>query len=314
MLSIINKNTNQLSSNYKSKLKNWVLKRRSKFCSCIDLNTFIQNNIDIILSGEKEEILALDGQLKNYPEYENFENEIKNIFDYSEFRNYKKTIYNGFSLSADLNIKCCPYCNRNYTTSHTTIYQINGKEKFVFPEFDHFYPKNEYPLLAISFFNLIPSCNICNTHYKESKNPADLNQSSYNIFHPYQKDIVENHFRFKIIPKDYTALIGKSTNIDLDFEYNSSDEVNLQLKNSIAFFGIKDIYEKNHINLIKDIIDKKVSFNNSYMKQLQTTYGLNFEETYKIVFETYYEEENLNKRPFSKLKKDIHNYFEKLNK
>jgi hypothetical protein len=37
-----------------------------------------------------------------------------------------------------------------------------NKSKELMPEIDHFYPKDKYPFLAVSFFNLIPSCLTCN--------------------------------------------------------------------------------------------------------------------------------------------------------
>jgi len=222
------------------------------------------------------------------------------IFNYSEFRGYKKTIYNGFLLSQRLGIECCPYCNRNYTTSHQT-YFVNVKsvktEKHVFPEFDHFYPKTEHPVIALSFYNLIPSCNICNTHYKNDRGASHL-------FHPYTINSL-NKFRFVGFPSDVASLYGSADNISIDFEYFGTDEINEKLKNSIEFFGIKDIYEKCHTSLIRDIIYKKIAFGQSYMKHLENTYKMSFEDSYRVVFETNFEDEKLHKRPFSKLKKDI---------
>ena len=34
------------------------------------------------------------------------------------------------------------------------------------PQFDHWFPKKKYPLLAISFYNLIPCCTYCNSSVK----------------------------------------------------------------------------------------------------------------------------------------------------
>lgn len=309
MLSIYSKkNTVQNCKNHYDFLKDALENKinKSKTISKADKSLLISDLKTILTSRDFKKLHRLNNKyLKKYPFVivnSKKVTSLSKIFDYKSFRKSY-----GYNLSNQIDVKCCPYCNRNYTTSHTTLIE-EGKDKLVFPEYDHFYPKSLYPILAISFYNLIPSCNICNTHYKMSKDPK-----KEKIFNPYT-EVDENHFRFKIVPKNYEALVGKTTNIDLDFEFNSSPEINLQLKKSIDFFGIKDAYEKNHINLIKNIIDKKVSFSDSYMKQLHITYGLNFEERYKIVFETYYEEENLNKRPFSKLKKDIHDYFEKIKK
>ena len=60
----------------------------------------------------------------------------------------------GKSLCDDLGIKVCPYCNRSYI--HTL------KHHGVRPQYDHFFSKIKYPYLAVSLYNLIPSCSICN--------------------------------------------------------------------------------------------------------------------------------------------------------
>lgn len=337
MLSINLKNTLIECENYcngftdgKIKIKgivSWIEKRVNNYLSIENLS-FRENDasrdllleLKTLLTRRKiEEIIKCDCndlQAKGL-EYERFDdlnivckiddnenkrptNVLNLIFNYSEFRNYKKTIYNGFLLSERLAIECCPYCNRNYTTSHQTYFiNKNGipAEKHVFPEFDHFYPKAQFPVLALSFYNLIPSCNICNTHYKNDRDPSHL-------FHPYSICDL-NNFKFVGFPNNVESLYGSDNNISIGFEFFGTQEINEKLSNSIDFFGIKDIYEKCHTPLIKEIIHKKIAFSTRYIENLKRSYGLAFEDSYKILFESYYEDEMIYKRPFSKLKKDI---------
>ena len=84
---------------------------------------------------------------------------------YGNFMEYKEGLH-GYWLVKKLDIKTCPYCNRNYT------FVLNRGLK-ARPEYDHFYPKADYPFLALSFYNLIPSCPSCN-HLKKGKQ-IDLN-------------------------------------------------------------------------------------------------------------------------------------------
>ena len=228
------------------------------------------------------------------------------LFNYEGFRSFKSTYQNGYLLATNLSIKCCPYCNRNYTTQHEMLYYKKNiathrtEAKYVFPEFDHFYSKKAFPAIAISFYNLIPSCNICNSHYK-----GDQDTILFNLFHPYTKT-VNNYFNFKFIPENVNSLYGAGNNFSLDFEFRDSDAINIQISKSIEFFGIKDNYEKNHTNLINEIVGKKLMFSNSYLKTIQDAYGIPFEESYRILFETYYEDDRQHQRPFSKLKRDIY--------
>jgi hypothetical protein len=221
-------------------------------------------------------------------------NLISIIFNYTSFRkiNTEKKI-SGFLLAKKLGVECCPYCNRNYTTTHVSY--IN---KRVFPEYDHFYHKSFYPLFAISFYNLIPSCNVCNTHFKGSKDA--VNES---LFHPYT-ELEPNSFKFKFIPDDVDSLYGAKDNFTLDFEINDLEN-KTSLTNSLDFFGIKEIYELCHSDLIKEIVNKKLTYSNKYLEIIKDTFGISFEESYRILFETYYEDDKLHIRPFSKLKKDI---------
>ena len=101
-----------------------------------------------------------ENRLKNI--FDNVYNEIEKIFSYKKFTTKKKKEYDAYDLAKNLDIPTCPYCNRTYTKTVIT----KNREKIIRPEFDHWFPKNQYPLLALSFYNLIPSCHICNSNVK----------------------------------------------------------------------------------------------------------------------------------------------------
>lgn len=54
------------------------------------------------------------------------------------------------------NTRVCPYCNRIFVEC------VDSKHKVVKGQLDHFYPKEKYPFLALSKYNLVPSCSYCN--------------------------------------------------------------------------------------------------------------------------------------------------------
>ncbi|MBK7041934.1 MAG: hypothetical protein IPH46_16085 [Bacteroidetes bacterium] len=126
-----------------------------------------------------------------------------------------------------------------------------------------------------------------------------------NIFHPYTQ-FKNQGVKFKFYPENYKSLIGVSHNYKFGFLYTESTLVNRSLKKYVSFFGIKEIYESCHSDLIKDIIDKRITYSSKYLATIQKSYKLSFEQSYKILFETNYEDDLLHKRPFSKLKKDIY--------
>ena len=84
--------------------------------------------------------------------------------------------YNAYTLFDAMDIHVCPYCEHEFLDE----VDINGKRKRTL-EFDHFYPKgdNQFPGLAMCFFNLIPSCIPCNK--LKLTNPIAAN--------PYDADI-----------------------------------------------------------------------------------------------------------------------------
>lgn len=58
-----------------------------------------------------------------------------------------------------------------------------------------FFPKDEYPIFALSFYNFIPSCRTCN-HIKSNNNYLEL-------INPYDSRLTNDTFYFDAEPKDY---------------------------------------------------------------------------------------------------------------
>jgi len=80
--------------------------------------------------------------LKNI--FDNVYSEVGEIFNYSDFT-IKNEKYDAYHLAEKLDIPTCPYCNRMYTK---TVMGEAG-EKIIRPEFDHWFPKSQYPLSSI---------------------------------------------------------------------------------------------------------------------------------------------------------------------
>ncbi len=201
---------------------------------------------------------------------------------YKNFTNYKKQ-YDAYEFVTTLDIKTCPYCNRNYTF---IVDEDNGKLR---PEIDHFFPKSKYPFLAMSFFNLIPSCTICN-HTKSSIDRMELKN-------PY--DIKSEDFKFTYVPTSVEFANIENKKYDLDnFEIELSGD-----KANIEVFKLKELY-KQHKDIVLELLIKKAYYPKSYVKELQG-FGFSQDEIYRYLFSNYSQEKDLHKRPLSKLIKDI---------
>lgn len=227
-------------------------------------------------------------------EFDNIQNEFNNEFnrpnaeDFDKFKDYMENQYkemrneHGYWLLKKLKVKVCPYCNRQYTF---TI----EKEK-VSPELDHYYPKSTYPYLALSFYNLIPSCSVCN--HTKGNNNIDV--------HPYFQGFDDN-CKFKIITKDGEEL-------SLDWALRNKLEIDFTNNNeNINVFALKSLYNE-HIDYVIEIINKAQAYNLDYYNSLIDSYnGLGKQEADidRFVWGTYLENAEHEKRPLSKLTKDV---------
>ncbi len=198
--------------------------------------------------------------------------------------------YDAYTLAQSLNVTVCPYCNRNYTF---TVRSKNGSTR---PQFDHFYDKATYPILALSFYNLIPSCPTCNASIKGRKK-----FSLATHVHPYVEGF-DDKARFALHVKDSSFYYDeKGFNLELD----SNDA---KAKKNIKDFALEEIY-KNHKDIVLELIQKSVMYNESYIEELMKNYEgtlfKNEEDLLRLIFGGYISDEDLGKRPLSKLTKDI---------
>ena len=225
-------------------------------------------------------------RLKNI--FDNIYEEVNKIFDYDNFSKKKVRIYCAYDLAEKLDIPTCIYCNRIYTK--TVIKE--DKKKTIRPTFDHWFPKSEYPLLALSFYNLIPSCSICNSGVKGSTSFSLSKQ-----FHPYYENPDEDFkYTFSYDHKNYDKFSFK---ILTDNEFS---------KNSINAFELEEIY-KAHEDEIDDLRKIKDAYSEDYIDMLESKIlkgiTIDRDEVYRLAFGVHFQEAKFDRRPLSKMKKDI---------
>ncbi len=254
----------------------------------------IENSILNFLNDDsnlKKVLIGTPGELDTIKnKFRDSGNELKKIINYdmwiktNETSTYK--YYNAYSLAQNLDIPTCPYCGRMYTK---TVEKKNGK-KITRPTFDHWFPKSIYPLLALSFYNLIPSCTVCNSGLKGAKT-----YSLNDLFHPYNKR-KEFNYKFSYSLNSYD---------ECSFKILTSDDFS---KKSIETFELEEIY-KAHEDEIKDLLKIRQAYSETYIEMLEsqilTNIHLDRNEVYRLAFGVHYEEANFDRRPLSKMKKDI---------
>jgi hypothetical protein len=224
----------------------------------------------------------------NRTRYEKLNSKLKKLFNYENSFSkidYSNKNYRAYNLAENLNINTCVYCNRLYTKT------VIKPKKVTRPEFDHWFPKSIYPLLSLSFFNLIPSCHVCNSGVKGSRE-FDLND----YIHPYVDNLIG--IRFSYIYK--TGLKSYEFNV----KYSNEKEMN-----TVQAFKIKEIY-KTHEDEIKDLVTIKKVYSDTYLSKLKKLLGssvVSEAEIYRLAFGVYINESDFVKRPLSKMKRDLLN-------
>ena len=231
---------------------------------------------------------------------------IENIFSYEMLtgEGYKHpsriTNWTSYEFTLSTKILVCPYCNKNWIN---TVFDDQG-EKITNPQLDHFFCKSEFPILRLSFYNLIPSCETCNVRIKKE---AIFTYSDY--LNPYVNGF-ENFSKFIARPKDTASSEGVGNNYEIVLR-NSLDKRDAQLVNkninNYKFFKIKEIYEC-HGDLISEIFFLKQKHGSRFLSTIlrgDKFINMKIEEIYRMVFSNYYHEEDFNRRPFAKLIRDI---------
>jgi hypothetical protein len=110
---------------------------------------------------------------------EAFDDACEKLFDYGKFATKSKRAWSAYTLCMSSPYRMCPYCQQSLAV---TVYKDHKSNSFR-PTLDHFYPKSEYPYLALSLYNLIPSCHTCNSSLKGTENFYTDEH-----LHPYEDD------------------------------------------------------------------------------------------------------------------------------
>lgn len=186
------------------------------------------------------------------------------------------------------NLRTCPYCNRNYT------FTIFKKGHMIRPEYDHFYGKADYPLLAVSFFNLIPSCHTCN--YLKRTSPIGIN--------PY---FGRFESKFEVHKKDSNLPLLAEKELSQDQLLIEFDSPSKAEQLNIENLGLGDLY-KMHADYAMELIEKARIYRGPMMEDLASTFQTaeyTPQQVYEFVWGKNLEDANHINRPLSKLTKDI---------
>lgn len=303
--------------NFKSKLDDAL---NDESCYQRETLCYINKNLRDILIGKphklREVIQGINYVFKKKPkddknnvsdDDDKFYKLVTNIFDYKKFCDNEYKGWNAYNYTKKIGISSCPYCNRQY--AHTVIRKNlddKNSEKNVKlrPDLDHFYPKAKYPFLAVSFYNLVPSCNICNSRFK-----GDIDFYKEPHSNPFEEGFA-NETKFKVKIEDIEFFQGKYEKCEIEFEVNKGidGELEKRIEGNKKDFHIKDVYQE-HKDYVYELIHKSMIYSDDYLddlyKQYEGTIFKNREDLIRMVAANYIDDEDLHLRPLSKLTKDV---------
>lgn len=292
-----------------------------------DLSTKVNDLLKKNTLKDKKEVAGeIKEKLKEYYKNDKILQIIKNVFDYSKFSkteeiaiekdiNGNSVFWGRHSLMLEMGTQVCPYCNRQYIT----LYRENGNGKTT-ADLDHYYIQAKYPYLALSLYNFIPSCQICNSRFKLERDFYDNK-----VIYPYEEEFGDDaKFSIKLTNdkenekdkleeksiKEYDSDVfyGNSDNFFIHFNINPNSIKVEKINNSITTFKLRKVYQY-HKDYVKDLIRKSIIYNESRIDELYKEYeGTLFnsrEDVVQMIVSNYIENANLDKRVLAKLTKDI---------
>ena len=223
------------------------------------------------------------------------------LFCYKKLQTGNKD-WNRHKLLSLIGIEICPYCQRNYISS----YEENNDEKTT-ADLDHFYPKSLYPFLALSLYNFIPSCQICNSRFKGNKDTRDS-------VYLYEEGFDELGVKFKTSKEVISEILGERYSdfyVKIDYENLKNKEDGEKVKNSIENLGLDRVYKKSHNQYIQNLLYNIEKYPENYLENCVEMFESDvdkkkqLEEYFKDIVKEPYRKRIENGEPLAKLTKDI---------
>ncbi len=216
----------------------------------------------------------------------NIESEIREVFNYQG--KYQEHISDIFKEYIDLHT--CYYCNIEFVN----VFKATNKNIKSGYTIDHVKSKSEYPHLALSLYNFVPSCYVCNSKLKKDRDIGNVSPTA-------------SHFNFdkKVKFKTFMQNVNLQIENTEDFELLLKEDFTNEYEKYIEVFELDGRYEYHKYKVI-EMINKRKQYPDSRIKELAKFTEKTEEEVKQDLFGEYlFEDDNLHKRPLSKLIRDI---------
>lgn len=194
-------------------------------------------------------------------------------------------------LVSRMRIPVCPYCNRSYIQNII----VDGENRYT-GDLDHFLPKSVFQLYALSVWNLIPTCKLCNQTFKGSRFIPLLN--------PLEAGFDADCF-LNVEFHSLGQLLGKDNNFDVSWELDPfiSADTREKIENNIQMFRLNEVYQYHKEELRLVLKRRQMLSSRRYVEEVKKLVGE--EDLDEILLGIPEKPENLDKRILAKAKYDV---------
>lgn len=221
--------------------------------------------------------------------------ELDTIFKYTN--KYDVVISDFFNEKATgLHITTCYYCELAYINTYNVISASTHIAKRQF-DIDHFLPKTKCPIVGLSLFNFVPSCQVCNSRIKLMRELGD-NVLEKQKFNPAGEDYKfdENvKIRLRMWRKPSTSFKTRG-NYYLYFRCQNG------FRKYVDFFHLEERYEFHKCEALR-LLELKAKYPQGTIKRIAELLGKSVSDIREDIFHKKFL--NSNDRCFAKLTKDI---------
>ncbi len=286
------------TSNLKDIYYEKISKSKAKKFNGLTFEKYYNQNYKHILKYELKDILC--GDFEKLIEIKNelgkkSDNKIKSFFNYDKSKiNHSSALISKLQpkisnfFQENIEVHTCYYCNIDFINTFKKGAEI--KNAFTL---DHVLEKADYPYLALSLYNLVPSCYVCNSKVKDSK-------ISFVKFSPTNQIF---DFSEKVKFKSFIASLDLQIKKEEDFNIKLIETYSNKYDNYIKSLNLNNRYDY-HKYKVLEIIKKRKEYPDSRIKELSKLTQKTEEEIKQDLFGVYISDD-LHKRPLSKLIKDI---------
>lgn len=253
-----------------------------------------ENKVIEVITGDRkalEKVIKEIGILEKNKDDKKLHDEFESIYKNFTNREFRRT------WGKKIGVKICPYCNRSFI--YTT------PKKGTRPQYDHYYPKSKYPYLALSMYNLIPCCPVCNN----AKNAEDTFDNK-SLLYPFEEEYGYDIF-FEIETDEQLCYLGLSNdfNIKIKSKENVEEDLKQKVQNSSKILHIEELYNL-HNDYVSKLLRSKYIFTDEYCQSLLDTYPGWFFDMNEVKNQLYFnslQKEEWGDQILSKLTYDILN-------